>query len=64
MNTKQKIVNGRGSSDKNLGSFDAPLMFGGLHNYCPLLTMSFQFQKALERRTNASKLSFWFDLKI
>ena len=39
MNAKQKIVHGRGPSNINLGLFVAPLMFAGLYNQFPLLTM-------------------------
>ena len=39
MNAKQKIVQGRGPSNINLASLFAALMFAGLHNQSPLLTM-------------------------
>ena len=38
---KQKIVNGRGPSNLNLGiSLIAPLMFVGIHSYSPLLSVA------------------------
>ena len=39
MSAKQKIVHGRGPFNINLGLMFAPLMFAGLHNHFPLLTM-------------------------
>ena len=48
MNAKQKIVQGRGPSNINLDILMfAPLMFAGLHNQSPPLTMDEIWMRAL-----------------
>ena len=42
MSAEQKIVHGRGPSNINLASLFAALMFAGLHNQSPLLTMALE----------------------
>ena len=39
MSAKQKILHGRGPSNLNLGILFTPLMFAGLPNHSPVLTM-------------------------
>ena len=62
MRRKQKIVHGRGPSNINLASLFAPLMFAGLYNQSPPLTM-FQAMK-LRDKSKASVSSSWMNVSL
>ena len=66
MRAKQKIVQGRGPSNINLGVFVCSLMFAGLHNQFFLLTMLKHSNPFLKKRTGIwnSFLMGWREFQI
>ena len=64
MRAKQKIVQGRGPSNINLGIFVCSLMFAGLHNQSPLSTMiPMSISKALYIKLLKPRINIMRELK-